>query len=70
MINDNTILTFADARRRVDAELEAYSNPIISVKFKTSKSGLHAGQVIHITNTPRAIDSDFLIQKVTRTSIN
>lgn len=70
VINDNTILTFADARRRVNAELEAYSNPITSVKFKTNKAWLHAWQIIHVTNTPRGVDSDFLIQKITRTSIN
>lgn len=68
LIIDKSILTYAEARRRARAELNAYSNPIISARFETEQSWLKAWQVIHITDTSRWIDEDFLIQTVNRKS--
>jgi len=70
VIEDTSILTFEDARRRWQAEVNAYSNPIISVKFETDVSWLHAWQIIRVTDTDRWIDDDFLIQKIQRRIIS
>lgn len=53
VINDSSIRTFAEARTRGRAELDAYANPIITAEFTTQQDGLKAGQVIHITDSSR-----------------
>lgn len=68
VIEDNSILTFEEARRRAEAEVKAYWNPIINISFTTNKAGLHAGQIIRVTDANRGIDDDYLIQKVSRRS--
>lgn len=68
LITDVSILTYQEARTRARAEVNAYGNPTISADFVTEQCGLKAGQVIHITDTSRGIDTDFLIQKVNRKS--
>lgn len=68
VISDNKIKTFSDARVRAKAELDVYSNAILTATFQTNKDWLSAGQVIHIIDTARGIDQDFLIQKITRQS--
>lgn len=70
VINDTTILDWNEARVRAQAEVTAYSNPILSATFKTEQDGLKAGQVIHITDSSRSIDNDFLIQKISKQSRN
>lgn len=70
VINDTSIRSFAEARTRGKAELSAYSNPIISADFTTQQDGLKAGQVIHITDSSRWIDTDFLIQSISKWSRN
>lgn len=69
LITDTSILTYAEARTRARAEVNAYANPIISADFTTQQAGLKAGQVIHITDTARSIDADFVIQKINRKSV-
>lgn len=68
VIEDASILTFEEARRRAQAEVNAYGNPIINIKFQTNKAWLHAGQVIRIIDINRGINDDYLIQKVSRKS--
>ena len=70
MINDSSIRDFAEARTRGRAELDAYANPIITADFTTQQDGLQAGQIIHITDSSRGIDTDFLIQKISKSSRN
>lgn len=53
------------ARQMSQADLDQHSNPILSGSFRTNEKGLRSGQLIHITNSKRNIDSDFLIRKVT-----
>lgn len=67
VINDSTILTFEDARRRAKAEIDAYSNAVINARFITNKGNIHAGQLISITDTSRGIAESFLIQRCSRT---
>jgi len=68
LIEDKTISTWADARARAKAEVDAYKNAIITADFETEIDGLESGQVIHIEDSSRSIDDDFLIQKVGRKS--
>lgn len=66
VISDTWIRTFEDARARWQAELAAYSNAIITVTFETEVDWLSAWQLIHVTDTLRWTDDNFLIQKVTK----
>ena len=68
LITDTSIFTYQEARTRARAEVNAYSNPNISAWFTTEQAGLKAWQIIHITDTSRGIDQDFLIQKISRRS--
>lgn len=70
VINDSSIRDWNEARIRAKAEVDAYSNPILTADFTTQQDGLQAGQIIHITDTDRWIDNDFLIQKISKSSRN
>lgn len=70
VINDSTISSFDDARKRAKAEIDAYSNPIISATFVTEQWWLKAWQIIRIQDTSRSLDSQFLIQRVVRNSVD
>lgn len=70
VINDSSIRDWNEARIRAKAEVDAYSNQILTADFKTQQDGLKAGQIIHITDTDRWIDNDFLIQKISKSSRN
>jgi len=70
VINDSSIRDWNEARMRWRAEVNAYCNPVISASFSTQQDWLKAGQIIHITDTSRGINNDFLIQKLTKSSRN
>lgn len=53
VINDESIKDWNEARLRAKAEIQAYSNPILTATFKTEKDGLHAGQIIRIVDSSR-----------------
>lgn len=65
IIRDNDIQDNTIARRRAAAELYAFANELIEVKFFTYNSGLRSGQVISINSTKRSISDDFLIKNIT-----
>lgn len=69
-IIDHNIKTFEDAQLRGQAELDQYANPLLTATFKTQIEGLHIGQNIHITDSSRGIDQDFLIQQVRASKYN
>lgn len=64
VISDSSIKTFDEGRSRAKAEIKAYANPILSGSFETEQEGLQAGQIIRITSTTLATDSDFVIQRI------
>lgn len=64
VITDESLDSQESARDRASAEITQYSNPITEVSFKTNFEGLHSGQLIHVTDSVRGIDADYLIQKV------
>ena len=53
VINDSSIRDWNEARIRAKAEVDAYSNPILTADFRTQQDGLKAGQIIHITDSSR-----------------
>jgi len=61
---DLTIKSKEEALRIAQAELKAYSDTIDEGSFDTYESGLVSGQVIRIKSDIRALEEDFLIQKV------
>jgi hypothetical protein len=65
IIVDKEVTTKELARQRSQADLEQYANPLISGSFTTNDHGLRSGQLLHIKQTKRNIDGDFLIRKVT-----
>lgn len=64
LIRDDSIESNVIARRRANAELYAYSEPIVDVKFRTYTSGLRAGQLINVQSTIQSIDDDLIIKQV------
>ena len=67
VIEDKSIKTTSDALRLAKAQLDKYSDMVITATFNTYKVGLKAGQTIRIKDTDngtRNIDQDFVIQKV------
>lgn len=69
VINDFSIRDWNEARLRAKAEVDAYSNPIITANFITEKDWLKAWQVIEITDTARwIVRKEFLIQRISKTS--
>lgn len=70
VISDASIKDWNEARIRARSEVNAYANAILSADFTTEIDGLTAWQIIHITDTSRGIDEDFLIQKVSKESKN
>lgn len=65
MIVDERIKDFNEARKRAQVELDLYSNAVVTCTFQTNKEGLHAGQIISITDPARNVDDDFVIQRLT-----
>lgn len=64
LIIDRNIDSQQEAFMRAKAEVETYKNPIVTCEFVTNYDNLSAWQRIHITDTNRQIDDDFLIQKL------
>lgn len=64
LINDPSLSSFADARARARAELTAWANAIVTIKFHTEYDGLRAGQSISIVDASRSISDSYLIQSV------
>lgn len=65
IIVDKEVASKDLARQISQADLDQHSDPLLSGSFRTNERGLRSGQLIHITNTKRNIESDFLIRKVT-----
>jgi len=68
-IFDNSINTVETARARANAELDTYSEPLISISFITEETGFRAGQSIGLVNTNLGIDDNLVIDSVTENSL-
>lgn len=68
-IFDKTITTTDAARDRASAEITDYASSIVEGSFTTYETGFVSGQYIHINLTEYDIDDDYIVQKVTSTSL-
>jgi len=66
-INDKNISSIQAAKDLGNAELDAYSTPIIKGTFRTYKDNLDSGQYIDIESDYGNIDDKFLIYQLTLT---
>lgn len=64
-VSDKRIGTREDALAYGQAELDAYSEPLLEVRFQTYTSGLRSGQVITVNSALREVNEDLLISRVT-----
>lgn len=63
LLRDDSIESNDVARRRANAELYAYAEPVIDAKFKTYTAGLRAGMVISIESANQNIAAEELMIK-------
>lgn len=68
-IIDETIKTKAAARARVKAELEMYSNNLVTGTFVTTQAGYRSGQILTVNIPTRAVNAQYLIQSVSMASV-
>ncbi len=64
LIRDTTIQDLSIARKRASAEVDAFKDPISSLKFDTITPGLRTGMVINLNSTIRSTTTDFIISTV------
>ncbi|HBT75041.1 TPA: hypothetical protein DEB29_03515 [Candidatus Wolfebacteria bacterium] len=65
LIRDDSIESNVVARRRANAELYAYAEPVIDAKFRTYTSGLRAGMILRIQSDVQGIDDELIIKGLT-----
>jgi hypothetical protein len=64
LVRDNSIESNSVARRRANAELYKYAEPVIDARFSTYTSGLRAGMLITLQSDQQGIDDELLIKKI------
>lgn len=69
LVTDESIETNEAARDRARAELKQYSNALVKGSFKTDQDGYRSGQLLTVNIPTRSINSQYLIQAVTKKSI-
>jgi len=69
LIVDESLGTLEAARDRVQAELRQYANALIEGSFITDQDGYRSGQLLPVNIPTRGIESQYLIQTVTKKSI-
>lgn len=69
IIVDESIASLDAARERAFAEIRQYSNALVQGNFKTDQDGYRSGQLLTINIPSRGINSQYLIQNVTKKSI-
>ena len=65
LIREDDIESNTVARKRANAELYAYSEPIIDARFYTQTSGLRVGMLINAQSDIRGFDDDLIIKTLT-----
>lgn len=69
LVVDESLGTLEAARDRANAELRQYANALIEGSFITDQDGYRSGQLLTVNIPTRGIDSQYLIQTVTKKSI-
>ena len=66
---DRNIKDIGTALAIAQAKISEYSNAIIEGGFATQHHGIKAGQIVHIEDTVRGLDDDYVVQTVAARSI-
>lgn len=69
LIVDESLATLEAARARANAELRQYANAMVEGSFTTDQDGYRSGQLLTVNIPSRSINSEYLIQTVTKKSI-
>lgn len=64
VITDQSIDSAQAARDRAQAEVDQYSNPIVTVRFRTDFEGLESGQILTVSDTNKNVAGNYVIQRV------
>ncbi len=64
LIRDNSIESNTIARRRANAELYSYSEPVIDATFATTLAGLRAGMLIKVQSDLQNINDELIIKSL------
>jgi len=67
LIRDDSIESNTVARRRANAELYSYAEPVIDASFKTYTSGLRAGMIVRVQSDLQDIDDELIIKTLSFT---
>jgi len=70
LIRDNSIEDLSLARKRAQAELVRFKDGLTDISFTTRDAGLNVGMTMSVLNTERGIDADYIIQRLTFTTID
>lgn len=65
LIRDDSIESNTVARKRANAELYTYSEPIIDATFRTYTAGLRAGMVLNIESDIHGFDDELIVKTLT-----
>lgn len=65
LIRDNSIESNEVARRRANAELYTYAEPIVDARFSTYTPGLRAGMTMNISSVNQSFNEDLIIKGLT-----
>lgn len=64
-ITDRNITDVSTAISLAQARVNEFSNAVVTVKFTTEQEGLQAGQILHVADSNRTFDENYVIQTVT-----
>lgn len=64
IITDGELKTLSQIQRRADAELELFSQPIVTVTFSTRDRKIRVGRSISADGTITSLEGSFIIQQV------
>lgn len=70
LVTDSSLMTIEDAAARGDAELDLFSQPIITVSYSTRDRRTAVGKIVDINMTDPPLVGSFAIQDVTITQID
>lgn len=65
LLRDDTIESNTVARRRANAELYVYSEPVVDARFRTYTTGLRAGMILNIQSENQNFDDSLIIKQLT-----
>jgi len=69
-VTDRNIQDVGTALATAQAKVREYSEATIEGRFRTDSYGLKAGQILHIVDSTRGIDDNYVIQRVKKAQVS